>query len=62
MSTNRRLPFAIVAAGLAMALAAGAVASGPDSSATQRLARERAVNIDPADFTTRIDNSYWPIR
>jgi hypothetical protein len=63
MSTRSRLPIVIVAAGLAMAPAAGAVTSGADSSATQRLPRgSEPVQLAPADFTTRIDNPYWPMR
>jgi hypothetical protein len=43
---------AILAAGVAAALAAGSAQGGAESTA----------QIDPADFTTRIDNPYWPMR
>src|SRR5215211_7369404 len=50
MRTQRRLPITVAAGGLAAALAVTGVASG----AGQHLA--------PADFTTKIDNPYWPMR
>ena len=50
----------------AAALAAAAVGSGAavaDAAPADRLPRggER-VTLDPADFTTRITNPYWPMR
>jgi hypothetical protein len=63
MSTKSRLPIAIATAALTAALMAGTAQGGPDSSAGQRLPRgSEPVNLDPADFTTRIDNPYWPMR
>jgi hypothetical protein len=63
MSSRKTLPIAVAASGLAVALAATAIASSADSSAGQRLPRgSEPVTLDPADFTTRIDNPYWPMR
>jgi hypothetical protein len=54
MSSRKTLPIAIVAA-LAVIPAAPAAA--------QPLPRgSEPVTLDPADFTTRIDNPYWPMR
>jgi hypothetical protein len=60
MKTNKLV--AIVAgalvAGLALAVAAGAMTAG-----TSGLPKgSEPVKLDPADFTTRIDNPYWPMK
>jgi hypothetical protein len=53
MRTTHRLPIVIAAtATLGAAFVTGTAQGGADGSAT----------IDPADFTTRIDNPYWPMR
>jgi hypothetical protein len=52
MRTKSRLPIAVATAALGAALAAGTAQGGAESSA----------QLDPADFTTRIDNPYWPMR
>jgi hypothetical protein len=52
MSTKSRLPIAIATAALGAALVAGSAQGGAESSA----------QLDPGDFTTRIDNPYWPMR
>ncbi|MBA2580524.1 MAG: hypothetical protein H0V03_06755 [Thermoleophilaceae bacterium] len=62
--------FTIAAAVAALTVGGGAVATAGESSATDK-AGPRAnrlpqgsepVALDPADFTTRIDNPYWPMR
>jgi len=56
----------ILAAALAVAVAGGqssAKASAAGAGATCDLPRgSERVNLNPADFTTRIDNPYWPMR
>ena len=52
MRTKSRLPIAVATAALGAAVAAGTAQGGVESSA----------QLDPADFTTRIDNPYWPMR
>ncbi len=52
MSMKSRLPIAIATATMGAALVAGSAQGGAESSA----------QLDPADFTTRIDNPYWPMR
>jgi hypothetical protein len=52
MNAKSRLPIAVATAGLVAALAAGTTQGSAASSA----------QLDPADFTTRIDNPYWPMR
>ena len=57
----------VLAAALAVAAAAGGESSAQASSAAARAACDlpqgsERVNLDPADFTTRIDNPYWPMR
>ena len=47
-------------AALAAVGAAGAIAEPAQSSRLPRGSEQ--VNLDPADFTTRIDNPYWPMR
>jgi hypothetical protein len=49
MSPSRTLAIAVAAGGLAATLVAGA-------------AQSSVAQLDPADFTTRIDNPYWPMR
>jgi hypothetical protein len=53
-----------ISAALAAALAALAATSAVGESATaSRLPQgSEPVNLDPADFTTKIDNPYWPMR
>jgi hypothetical protein len=57
----------IVAAAAAAALAVGACGSDGDESSSaagnQALPQgSEPVELDPADFTTRIDNRYWPMK
>jgi hypothetical protein len=55
MRSIKTLPIAVAAGCLAAALAS--------PSAAERLPRgSEQVELDPADFTTRIDNPYWPMR
>jgi hypothetical protein len=47
----------------ALVLVASAVAVAVAPARTSRLPRgSEQVNLNPADFTTRIDNPYWPMR
>jgi hypothetical protein len=48
------------AAPLAMAL--GLLAAAPAAAATGLPQGSEPVNLNPADFTTRIDNPWWPMR
>jgi hypothetical protein len=47
---------------MAAALAASGFASGADPSAARLPRGSEPVKLDPADFTVRIDNPYWPMR
>jgi hypothetical protein len=48
---------------LAVVLASSAVAAAVATSRSGSLPRgSEPVNLNPADFTTRIDNPYWPMR
>jgi len=48
----------VLVAGLALAVGAGAMTAG-----TSGLPKgSEPVKLDPADFTTRIDNPYWPMK
>jgi hypothetical protein len=48
---------------LAAAVALGAAGATAEPARTSQLPRgSEPVNLDPADFTTRIDNPYWPMR
>jgi hypothetical protein len=68
---NARKPIAVVASVLAGALAVTGCLSedggggGSGASAAQAESRlpqgSEPVKLDPADFTTRIDNPYWPM-
>ena len=53
---SRALPL-ITAAVLLVAACGG----GSDSSSPELPQGSEAVNLDPADFTTEIDNPYWPM-
>jgi len=62
----RSFPAAVGALALAAA-AVGACAAGPDRPAADRAGSRlpqgsEPVTLDPADFTTRIDNPYWPMK
>jgi hypothetical protein len=57
--TNRRAGGAGLAAMGVAALALGGVAQGGQGGLPQG---SEPVNLDPADFTTKIDNPYWPMR
>ena len=63
MSPKR--PIATVLGVLAAALAVAACGSGGDgsesSSSTSLPQGSEPVDLNPADFTTRIDNPYWPM-
>ena len=50
----RAVQLAILGSAGALACATGAVAGLPQGS--------EPVTLDPADFTTEIDNPYWPMR
>jgi hypothetical protein len=54
MSIGRRLAPAVGALALALVGAAAATAGLPQGS--------EPVSLDPADFTTAIDNPYWPMK
>ena len=63
----RSFPAAVGALALAAAAAVGACAAGPDRPAADRAGSRlpqgsEPVTLDPADFTTRIDNPYWPMK
>ena len=48
---------------LALLLTGSAVAAAAATGSSQGLPRgSEPVNLNPADFTTRIDNPYWPMR
>jgi hypothetical protein len=54
---------AALAGALAVMVAAGGMAVEAKSGKTSRLPQgSEPVNLNPADFTTRIDNPYWPMR
>jgi hypothetical protein len=54
---------AALAALLTAVVAAGAVADAATSARSGRLPQgSEPVNLDPADFTTRIDNRWWPMK
>jgi len=62
--------FTITAAVAALTVGGGAIATAGESSATDKAGAganrlpqgSEPVALDPADFTTRIDNPYWPMR
>ncbi len=58
---NRRTQRAIVMGGLGAALAV-VVATGAMAGASGLPKGSEPVNLDPADFTTKIDNPYWPMK
>jgi len=58
---NARTPIAAVLSVLAATFALAAYANGGPRGLDLPRGSER-VNLDPADFTTRIDNPYWPMR
>ena len=55
----RRAAPATLAAALALAAAAAAAAARRPTRCPRAASRSQ---LDPADFTTRIDNPYWPMR
>jgi hypothetical protein len=67
MITSRRRPKVAATVALALAVAAvttGCGSAGDDSAATPSSDLPQGseqVDLDPADFTTRIDNRYWPM-
>src|SRR5688572_7068615 len=70
-TTNRTISPKVAAIAAMLALAAGAGAAtgcGSDGSASTSEPEDglpqggEHVTLDPADFTTRIDNPYWPMK
>jgi hypothetical protein len=60
MTTKRRT---FIAAAVALLAASAVAAMTLAGSSASRLPRgSEPVNLDPADFTTRITNPYWPMR
>jgi len=61
--TTKRMKFATALA--LLAFAAGASACGDDEAATEEAAGlpqgSEPVTLDPTEFTTEIDNPYWPM-
>jgi hypothetical protein len=53
-------PLSVIAAALAIA-ACGGDDGGSDSAGNTLPQGSEPVEIDPADFTTKIDNPYWPM-
>ena len=49
-------------AGTALAVLAAGVPTGANAGGGGLPQGSEAVRLDPADFTTRIDNPYWPMR
>ena len=66
MSTGRRVAAVVGAAGAALAVAVSAGAVGSHSLSTEATVAlptgSEPVKLDPADFTTKIDNLYWPMK
>ena len=55
--------FGAIDAGSASSGTAGTGERGSPASASQRLPQgSERVRLDPADFTTKIDNPYWPMK
>ena len=53
----------IVAAGVAVAAAGGGTKARAAEAATCEIPQgSKRVRLNPADFTTRIDNPYWPMK
>lgn len=69
VNVKRRIPIIAIVAAFAMLIASGCNASdgaNAGSDQTQGGARDlpqgaEPVDLDPKDFTTRIDNPYWPM-
>ena len=62
-TTARQQIATVTAAVLAVAVVAAACADGSAAQGGTRLPQGgEPVTLDPADFTTRIDNPYWPMR
>jgi hypothetical protein len=65
--TRRNTKMTVTALGVAAALALGVAACGSEITASNSPAGSNlpqgseAVKLDPADFTTKIDNPYWPM-
>ncbi|HEX2234222.1 MAG TPA: hypothetical protein VHG69_12760 [Thermoleophilaceae bacterium] len=60
MTTKSRTFIAVV---LVVLVASAAIAIAPAGSTTSRLPQgSERVDLDPADFTTRITNPWWPMR
>jgi hypothetical protein len=57
---RRAAPIAAAAALALGAAAGGAATAGPGGGELPK--GSETVHLDPADFTTRIDNPYWPMR
>jgi ABC-type phosphate/phosphonate transport system substrate-binding protein len=47
--------------GVAMVLVAGCGSSGSTGNTNGKTQKAYAPSIDPADFTTKIDNKYFPL-
>jgi hypothetical protein len=61
MRSIRRI--AALAGALSVMVAGGGMAVEANSGKSSRLPQgSESVNLNPADFTTRIDNPYWPMR
>ncbi|MBA3432881.1 MAG: hypothetical protein H0U08_02180 [Actinobacteria bacterium] len=53
----------ILASGIAVAIGGGSVTAGAATAAGCALPQgSERVRLDPSDFTTRIDNPWWPMR
>jgi hypothetical protein len=63
MGIKKQIAVALVVPAAALAVAACGSDNGGGKESTQNLpqGRER-VDLNPADFTTRIDNPYWPMK
>ena len=63
--THRRTLGVFAAAGVAAVLMTACTAQGPSpvgASPSPLPTGNQAVALDPADFTTTIDNPYWPMK
>ena len=64
MTTRIRKPIAVVLVALAVAFAVAACGGDDDSgtSGSDLPQGSEPVDLNPDDFTTRIDNPYWPLK
>ncbi|MEK6326178.1 MAG: hypothetical protein AABM66_01475 [Actinomycetota bacterium] len=61
MSLRKPIPTALAVLVTALAVAACGNDAGDDSSSAALPQGSETVDLDPADFTTKIDNPYWPM-